>query len=381
MSARWVAPDTLYARLLQSNGQLTGWQPFTVTAPVARPPILTVTNASNASRGHVLNLSALLSISDPDGVGYSQLELWDAHGTAAGGQFVVNGIPQTGGHEIDVSPANVANTVFDVGTLGCTDTLYARLLQSNGQLTGWQPFTVTVPTPTLTVTSDPNATPGQQVALPTQVTISDPGNVGYQMLELWDSNGTAAGGQFVVNGIPQTGGHEIDVSPANVAGAVFDAGTSGVTDTLWARLLQNNGTLTPWQQFTVTDAVTIAAGSTVEIASAYSGTVTFAGNTGTLTLDNSASFAGTVVGMTGQDAIDFADINPTKVQLPSYSGTAARGTLTVTDGAHNASIALLGNYLASTFVTSSDGHGGTNIVDPPAIAANQTLVLTHPNQA
>jgi hypothetical protein len=266
--------------------------------------------------------------------------------------------------------------VFDAGTTAGTDTLYARLSQSNGQLSGWQPFTVTVPTPTLTVTSDPNATPGQQVALPTLVTISDPGNVGYQTLELWDSNGTAAGGQFVVNGIPQTGGREIDVSPANVAGAVFDAGTSGVTDTLWARLLQNNGTLTPWQQFTVTDPVTIAAGSTVEIASAYSGTVAFAGNTGTLKLDNSASFEGTVAGMTGQDTIDFADINPTKVQPPSYSGTAAGGTLTVTDDMRNATIALLGNYLASTFVTSSDGHGGTNIIDPTT-TAQQLLSNPH----
>ena len=43
------------------------------------------------------------------------------------------------------------------------------------------------------------------------MTISDPDSVGYQKLELWDSNGTVAGGQFVVNGVPQTGGHEIDV--------------------------------------------------------------------------------------------------------------------------------------------------------------------------
>ena len=44
--------------------------------------------------------------------------LWDSDGTVAGGQFVVNGAAQTGGHEIDVSPANVANTVFDASTLG-----------------------------------------------------------------------------------------------------------------------------------------------------------------------------------------------------------------------------------------------------------------------
>jgi hypothetical protein len=96
----------------------------------------------------------------------------------------------------------------------------------------------------------------------------------------------------------------------------------------------------------------------------------FGANTGTLKLDNPASFAGTVAGMTGQDTIDFADIDPTKVQSPSYSGTAAGGTLTVTDGTHTANIALLGNYLASTFVASSDGHGGTSVTDPPLSASH-----------
>ncbi len=92
----------------------------------------------------------------PVGVGYTQLELWDSNGTVAGGQFVVNGTPQTGGHEIDVTPANVASTVLDVGTAGGTDTLWAQLLQSDGQLTGWEQFTVTAPTaqlPTLAVSS------------------------------------------------------------------------------------------------------------------------------------------------------------------------------------------------------------------------------------
>ena len=45
----------------------------------------------------------------------------------------------------------------------------------------------------------------------------------------------------------------------------------------------------------------------------------------------------------------------------TYSGTAAGGTLSVTDGSRSANIALIGNYLASTFVASSDGHGGTSV--------------------
>jgi hypothetical protein len=168
-----------------------------------------------------------VTISDPDGVGYQKLELWDSAGTVAGGQFVVKGTPQSGGHEIDVAPANVANTVFDAETQAGTDMLWARLLQADGTLTAWQPFSVTVPVPTLTVSNFSGATPSQVIGLSSLVTISNPAGVGYHQLELWDSNGTAATGQFKVNGTPQTGGHEIDVTPANVVNSVFDVGTTG----------------------------------------------------------------------------------------------------------------------------------------------------------
>ena len=81
----------------------------------------------------------------------------------------------------------------------------------------------------------------------------------------------------------------------------------------------------------------------------------FAGDTGTLKLDNSASFTGTVAGMSGEDTLDLADIDAVKAQQPSFAGNSAGGTLTVTDGTHTANIALLGNYMASVFVTASDG--------------------------
>jgi len=108
----------------------------------------------------------------------------------------------------------------------------------------------------------------------------------------------------------------------------------------------------------------VMSGGTVEVSSAYSGPATFMGSSGILQLDQSASFSGTVAGMTGQDTLDLRDISFATIQSPTYSGTSTDGTLSVSDGTHNAKIALLGNYLASTFVASSDGHGGTNVVDP-----------------
>jgi hypothetical protein len=63
-----------------------------------------------------------------------------------------------------------------------------------------------------------------------------------------------------------------------------------------------------------------------------------------------------------------------KLEQQLASLNSADGTLHVTDGAHSANIALLGNYMASTFVASSDSHGGTSVIDPPALGGVAPLV-------
>ena len=94
-----------------------------------------------------------------------------------------------------------------------------------------------------------------------------------------------------------------------------------------------------------------------------------AGDTGTLNLHNSQSFAGTVAGLALGNYLDLTDIAYVASKTPGYTPNGANtgGTLSVTDGTHTANIALLGNYLASSFVSSSDGHGGTLITDPTVL--------------
>ena len=83
-----------------------------------------------------------------------------------------------------------------------------------------------------------------------------------------------------------------------------------------------------------------------------------------------AATGDTISAFGAKDQIDLAFIafgaNTTLGYAPNNSNTG--GTLTVDD--HNgdvASIALLGQYLASSFVLASGGHGGTVIpTDPPA---------------
>ena len=77
----------------------------------------------------------------------------------------------------------------------------------------------------------------------------------------------------------------------------------------------------------------IAPGATVELSSAYSGDVSFAGDTGTLKIDNSSSFTGTITGQLAiGDVIDLADITAGADAKISYTGNNSPGTLTVSDG-------------------------------------------------
>jgi hypothetical protein len=122
---------------------------------------------------------------------------------------------------------------------------------------------------------------------------------------------------------------------------------------------------------------TIADGATLEIANGASGKITFAGPAGTLQLDNPRAFSGKVAGFGGQDEIDLADVSFSAQTTLGYARDGrAGGELKVSDGIHTANIALLGNYMASTFATASDGHGGTLITDAPH---NQQPLLAMPH--
>ena len=93
----------------------------------------------------------------------------------------------------------------------------------------------------------------------------------------------------------------------------------------------------------------------------------FSGNTSAMVISHT-TFSG---GVTNAGTIGFG----AQTTL-AYSQNAAStgGTLTVTDGRQAAAIALLGSYMAGSFVTAADGHGGTLI----SAAQTQQPLLTHP---
>jgi autotransporter passenger strand-loop-strand repeat protein len=116
-------------------------------------------------------------------------------------------------------------------------------------------------------------------------------------------------------------------------------------------------------------------GDGAHASGAISGTVTIRDpvvpNGGTVSSDT----AGSSLPHSGIDLPDIAfGAQTTLAYAQNAAGTG--GTLTVSDGRHTAAIALLGNYMAGSFVAVADGHGGTLITD--ANSQQPPPLLTHP---
>jgi hypothetical protein len=219
------------------------------------------------------------------------------------------------------------------------------------------------------------AVPTQIIAVaPLITTTSDPDQEPTAAYGFWNSG--FGFGHFVISAnVPNIN----DVlatqpNPSQFSQLTYEAGTD--TDSLFVRAT-DGFVWSAWSNaFTVTsvNSATIASGATLELGVAiqgagFSGTIAFASGPGTLRIDQSSSFGATITGQlaTG-DVIDLTDITAGAKATMSYTGNNSPGTLTVSDGAHTAHIALTGNYSLANFIASSDGHGGTQVIDPPTAA-------------
>jgi hypothetical protein len=113
---------------------------------------------------------------------------------------------------------------------------------------------------------------------------------------------------------------------------------------------------------------------------ASSNTVTSGGSTRASFLDNASTFSGTLAGIWAHDHTELPGIGFGAHTMLGYSGNSGDvgGTLPDWDGTHGAKLALLGHYMATSFVTAADGHGGTLITEA-AQTANQLVPLTTPH--
>ena len=110
----------------------------------------------------------------------------------------------------------------------------------------------------------------------------------------------------------------------------------------------------------------IDAGATLQLDHADSLNVVFAG-TGELILKDPTHFTGTISDSGGSlgsgDVLDLAGFDATATV--SYSGTAAGGTVTVSEANHVSAILHVGANSTHWSTPVSDGHGGILIHDPP----------------
>jgi len=99
-------------------------------------------------------------------------------------------------------------------------------------------------------------------------------------------------------------------------------------------------------------------------------TVQFNGGGDKLVLTDAAQFSGKLQNFGSGDKLDLRQFDPTVTALAFTENAAmTQGTLTVTDGALQAKITLLGQYSAAQFHTSSDGlPGGTFVTYTPQAA-------------
>ena len=151
----------------------------------------------------------------------------------------------------------------------------------------------------------------------------------------------------------------------------------GFTGTNSFSYTESNGTTGQVDVTVSPSPLTIYGAGETEISSPSSQNVAFtSGADGTLRLDAAQNYTGSVSGLTQRDTLDLGNIAYGPNLTVGYSGNSAGGVLSVSNGSQIANIALVGNYLASSFTLSSDGLGGTNVVDPPLIAATPLVPIT-----
>jgi hypothetical protein len=196
-----------------------------------------------------------------------------------------------------------------------------------------------------------------------------------------------AGGGYEV-ALRQTGTNQYTVwntdsngnEVSSAIGGGYVSGTSSVLESLEASFHQDlNGDgailLSGTGSSIGTSSIVVGSGASVELTGAYSGSITFAGATGSVTIDDPEDFSGKIGGQLAiGDVIDLAGITAGSSATLAYSGNNSPGMLTVSDGIHTANIALLGNYSLANFTVASDGHGGTSLVDPPIVNAESSAI-------
>jgi hypothetical protein len=155
-----------------------------------------------------------------------------------------------------------------------------------------------------------------------------------------------------------------DLSGTDVKEVAIDLGAGADNITIDAQ------TGTDLKQFAI-DLGADDQADTVNITT--NGQFTFTDVNGVVTVSDLTS---TVTIANFDENTDHLVINGQPVTVAAVNSDNTGGSSTASDGLHAASLALLGQHMASSFVAAGDGHGATPIADQPA---TQQPLLTQPH--
>ena len=121
---------------------------------------------------------------------------------------------------------------------------------------------------------------------------------------------------------------------------------------------------------------TIETSATLESAAAVPGSVALSGFSENQLVAQPSTFTGAASGFGANDAIDLPaiafDARTTLGFLPDCNSTG--GTQPLTEGSHSAKIALLSNYMASSFAVANNNNGSTMVATEASQAGNEPLL-------
>jgi hemolysin type calcium-binding protein len=222
---------------------------------VNNPPVVTTADVILARTWNI-PLSTLFRVSDPDNDPIIEYQLWDSTDDSASGHFVVNGVDQPAWTVIDITAAQLAQTVFYVGSIGDGIQIraYDGISWSAPSDVRWSPFTITAMDPPVLTTANISVAANQTVSLSSLFTVTDSNGDAITRYQLWDSTNDPASGHSVVNGVAQSAWTVIDITAAQLAQTSFVAGT--VSDGIQIRAFDGTSWSAAdnvrWAPFTIT---------------------------------------------------------------------------------------------------------------------------------
>jgi hypothetical protein len=216
-------------------------------APIDTPPVVTAANVTTSTRHGSIAASSLFNATDPDGDTITRYDLLNTG--AGGGHFVLAGVAQGANQDIYVTPAQLSQTTYQVGST--TDTLQVRAFDGT-QWGAWSnSFSVTPPVDTPPVVQVTNFAASKRqgpISAASLFTASDPDGDAITQYDFWNTG--TGGGHFSLNGVTQTANHDVYVTAAQLTQTTYQAGSA--SDTLWVRAFDGANWSAWSNSFTVT---------------------------------------------------------------------------------------------------------------------------------